>query len=279
MKHCRRALLPAAAGLTLLALVLATSSSARAEFLQPIDGIERFYNIGTGTVALLPHATDREDCENAMHFHVLPADGAYNIPRQSQYWFIVSNQGGDTVRYTYLGVELVLVLSVPRQLRLAHSVVLYRNNGWRRTDDPKFDPEAIRKAFPPTRPSPIEEFFRVHMSGRLKDMDQLFFQWDGTPIDSDENSWKAHQAWVPSRPGSDGKSQVNNLVKDFQPPFSPSDPVQLEAYLLRFAVSPSPSRKNRVCFKMRGSDVKGAYIRLFAPNTPDFDRNFFIRFQ
>jgi hypothetical protein len=249
-----------------------------AESLQRVEGAYDFYNLGLGTVAFLPRAQSQADCNSSSHFLVLPQSGAYNLPEQSgEYWFIVSNKASQRIEKTYLGVEIIAVEKRPP----IADVLLNRNENWERADDPAFG-----KIKPPKRfegQKDLSEFFRLHLSGQLADVDQHFFKWHGTPVGSDESSWKMHRLWVPSQLAEKGDGHgawnFRPLAAKFQPAFSGDDPLQLDAYLIGFKISPSPSRGNRLCFEMTGVDRKGAYVRLFVPDREDFDRQFFIRFS
>jgi len=255
-------------------LVLCFHDGHSDELLEPLlmRGIGQFYRNPTGTVAFLPYADTEQKARDSIDFHIFPENGAYRIKKQSAYWFIVNHRSDASPEVTYLGVEVIPVYREKFQPRTP--VFLHRNSNWVRPGDRSFNGKSsVRAAFEGKK---IEDFLKFHRAGiSLDEFDREFqFKWHATPEGSNKNSWDKNVRWQP--PYSINSEEFRNR---FSPQLQENSKMMLNGLLIRFLTTNRITSGNRLLFGFDGKDPIGAYINIFSPDFPEFDREYFVTFK
>ncbi len=239
---------------------------------QVMKGIGQFYRTPTGTVSFLPYASTLEDAKEATEFYMLQENGAYKLRKQAAYWLIVNHRTDTASEVTYLGVEIIPIY--PNSVEPKAPILLRRNSGWIRKDDPSFEGNnEVQKTF---EGKEIIDFLNFHeMDSRLSDLDKEFgFKWHAELKESREASWEKRIRWKPGHPlGSD------DFRKNFVPPVPSDSKMMLNGMLIRFSTTNRISSEAPLLFGFNGTDPIAAYICIFAPDKPDFDHEYYLTFE
>jgi len=242
------------------------------ENYEPVRGVGLFYSRSPGTVAFIPNAMTREEAEGAILFHILPSDGAYTLRRQSQYWFIVNHKTSSDPEVTYLGVEIIPIY--PEEISPYAPVFLRRNEGWARPQDPKFNGDkSDQKAFETKK---ICDFLNLHHEASvLSKMDDDFgFKWHAVAKQSTKNSWETRVLWQPTS-GIDSDGFRNR----FSPPISQNSKMMINGQLIRFEKTNNLRSNKPVVFGFDGRKPIAAYVRIFSPDSDEFNWEYYLTFR
>jgi len=258
-----------------LSYSLILSQVAHWEEYQAIEGVNEFYNsrvFGFGTLAFIPKAISRKDAESEVYFFALPRSGAYKLPRQLYYWFIVNHKSDNEPLETYLGVEIIPIY--PENIIPAAEVQLWRNDGWIRLDEPTFNGErAIRKIFENIS---IIDFFYYHGEYiALSDIDHKFgFKWHALTKNSHINSWDKKVRWKPI-------VEINSrqFIRNFNSDIPDRPRMMLNGLLIRFTTTNRVRSHAPVVFGFDGRNPIAAYLKIFSPDLTEFDGEYYLTFQ
>ena len=257
----------------LLVIFVGVSPPAYTEVLswQVLQGVGSFYGLEEGTVAYLPIPRDRKGAEETIEFRVLPESGKYSLNKKPSHWFLVNHRTGDRSKTTYLGVLIIPVY--PHDQTPDFGVFLQRNSGWKRENAPAFKTGEIKETY---EEKTIHDFISAHTQPNLTEMDSRFrpLQWHGIPKFGKSHSWAKRARWK-----HDLIVNGSMFRASFSPPIPESANMLLKAYLLRFTPTHRPESENRLIFKFSGKNVIAAHVKLFSPNSPEYDSQYFLSFK
>lgn len=238
----------------------------------PVRGVGTFYvSTPPGSVAFIPYATTETGARKAVEFHKFGRPGAYKIRRQDSYWFIVNHKTNNEPEATYLGVEVIAIYpsGVPAQT----PVFLRRNANWNIPGDRNVNGKSDkRKAFADRT---MDQFFSYHHEeSKRDDMGKIFFNWHGYPANSIRDSWDNRTRWQPSK-----DLRSDEFRNSFAIP-TPSDAnMMVNGMLIGFETTAKNVSRTPVLFGFDGAAPIAAYLKIFSPDAPAFDREYFLTFE
>lgn len=232
-----------------------------------------FTDYGLGTVGFVRNARSGADAVADARVQVLPADGAYTLPRKAgHYWFKVNHLTTEFSGASYIGV-LVAKFWPPSAIA-GTQTQLYRNTSWNRPGDADFNGGAEASQPVPLR---YEEFLTLHSDERGLSRLDRHFKWHGVPEGGRANSWDQRSFWADA---------VNTLSgagfkRAFPTPLPNDVKTDVQSYLLRFAPMPALTAQSMPpTFKFAADDrLLGVYVRLFSPAHAEFSREFYFSFS
>jgi len=256
-----------------MVLILYPISCQSAELQSPltIRGVGQFYRTAPGSLAFIPYAESKAAAEKAVRFKTMVKSGAYKIRSQSSYWFIVNHKTNEDPEATYLGVEIIPIYS--NSITPQTPVFLKRSDKWFRENDPDFVGDSVvKKAF---ESKTIEEFINSHQGqAELSDVDKSFFKWHGSPLGSSKQSWMNRMRWKPSV-----AIYSDEFRNSFSPPIPKDSSMMVNGLLIRFETTTRVSNYRPVVFGFNGAEPIAAYVKVFAPDAPEYDKELFLTFD
>lgn len=236
---------------------------------QTIVGQRNFFTTAPGAMAFLPHVKRAEVASRASLFWVLDDSGAYRLPKQGRYCFMVNHRKESAGRKLFAGVAMLSFLSTEQVSRVS----TFRNEGWRRSRSPNYDRDNNRTKTSGLEP---EELFRLHRPDvDLVDLDKaLGHMWHGVVTGTSLDSWNSREYWELDRVVG-----RQNFRRSFVPVLEQDLHMRFDGLLLSFETTDGDRSVNPLVFCLNGASKEAVYIRYFAPDDPDFEREFFLRFR
>lgn len=258
--------------IALVAAVILQTPCYSAELIEavPVCGVGAFYRTSPGSFAFIPNAQTESGAHKAVFFRKFGRSGAYKIRPQDSYWFIVNHKTNGVPEATYLGVEMIAIY--PSGVKAQTPVFLRRNANWVRAGDPGFKGNIDKRAFDNKS---MDDFFSYHYDESNRgEMDQAFFKWHASPYNSNRDSWGNRLRWQPSE-----KLRSDKFLKSFFEPIPSDADMTFNGMLLRFETTKANMSKNPVVFGFDGADPIAAYIKVFSPDAPEYDKEYFVTFK
>lgn len=259
-------------------LLLIVSIAAPSRAAQPFRerGRNNFYSGKRGEpgrIGYLPHINDADYAYSAVTFLAFDDWGAYELPKQSRYCFVLNNRTGDDGLITFLGVRIILVFS--KQTPMDIGVLLGRNRGWARSGERDF-PSFRTEHF--VRNLSIQQFEKLHEEPtKLEEVDRRFeFKWHGRPINSNADSWAVRGDLVsPFKNWS-----LTNFLQSFGSnlPSGTDSKEKLSFLLLKFQTTSKSVPDSPLSFDFGRFGADSALITTFCPDDSRFDKTWRIYF-
>ena len=257
----------------LLVTLVGVSPPAYTEVLkwQVVEGVGSFYGLEEGTVAYLPLPRNLGEAKETIEFRVLAESGKYSLKKKPSHWFLVNHRTRVGSKTTYLGVLIIPVY--PHDQPPDFGVYLHRNSGWVRENVQAFETGKVEKTY---EEKTIHDFINAHTQPNLTEMDSQFrpLQWHGIPKFGKSHSWAKRARWK-----HDLIVNKSAFRSSFSPPIPESANMLLKAYLLSFTTTHRPKSDNRLIFHFHGRNLIAAQIKLFSPNSPVYDAQYFLSFK
>lgn len=237
---------------TMIALALADAQEVSSASIDRVERRAHVYARGTWTVAYVPEAHRGDQVPYGRAYHVLASGKRHTLrtdSRKSNHCFLVSHRssqyGGQA---SYLGVAAFSILK--KRTNPVRPVSMFRNQGWRRSDDGKFGSEnAIRQS----QLTP-DEFFRAHLRPKsLIELDtELGYEWHGRYGENDEHhSWRDHVLWNGSNNSDEGVSDQDT---------------RFDGKLIRFKFTEHRDSREPPSFCLRSESRIKTVVTLFSPH-------------
>ena len=238
---------------------------------QVVRGSGAFYRLQEGAVAYLPVAKNLEDARATIEFRVLAESGNYSLKKRPSHWFIVNHRTSGSSKTTYLGILIIPVY--PHNRTPDFGVYLYRNNGWKRENSGEFATGEVKETY---ETKTILDFVNAHAQSNLSEMDSQFYplQWHGIPKFGTNHSWAKRERWKHNLIVDESKFRAS-----FTPPIPETTNFLLKAYLIRFTPTQRATSDKRLIFHFDGRNLVAAHLKLFSPNTPKYDAQYFLSFK
>ena len=258
----------------LLVVMVSVTKPYFAEELTPqvVKGSGAFYRLQEGAVAYLPDAIKLKDAKATIQFRVLAESGNYSLKKKSTpHWFIVNHSTSSSLQTTYLGISIIPVY--PHNQTPDFGVYLYRNSGWKRENSGEFVTSEVKETY---EMKTIRDFVNAHAQSNLSEMDSQFYplQWHGIPKFGTNHSWAKRARWKYDLIVDESKFRAS-----FTLPIPESANFLLKAYLIRFTPTHKATSDKRLVFHFDGRNVIAAHIKLFSPNAPKYDAQYFLSFK
>lgn len=235
---------------------------------QKLNAAGLFFQEDFGSIAFLPRLGDERYKYKVRTHWVLPESGYYKIPKKGNYFFKV-NHAATEVEASYLGVVAYIIY--PPMGRNRDPLNLTRNKAnWEAGHGRKL---GARRG--PRRPEvTLEDFFEAHRQERIKSADELLhFTWHAAVEKGGAHSFDSKKKWLESDPRR--KAQFASFLQELSLT-SQSHEAAITAHILHFVALPHP--KEPLVFWFNGDGARGAYLRVFSPIDPAFDKEFFLKF-
>ena len=267
---------------TMIAVTAAGAQEVKCSSMDLVSRRAVVYARGTWTVAYVPEAKFGRQVPYGREYHVLAPDGWYKLKtdsRKSIYCFLVSHRsfqyGGQE---SYLGVAAFSILK--ERTNPAQPVSMFRNQGWRRSDDSTFgNANAIKQS--ELHP---HQFFSVHVRPEsLTALDtDLGYKWHGQYGENEkQHSWKDHVLWNLSNDLNEvvsdwfidlNKGQIKNFdISDLMD-------TRFDGKLIRFIFTKTRDSNKPPRFCLRSDSRLVTAVTLFSPHLAG-TLNFTIDFQ
>lgn len=229
-----------------------------------------FYSKPTGSVAFLPKVGDTRYLENVITHDLLPGSGFYKLPRKGNYFFRV-NHHADSEEVSYLAVIAYIIY--PGNFDHRNPLHLTRNIAdWKPGEEGRKLDESI--SGPITPEVTLEDFINAH-SKDIKTASEsdkiLTFTWHAAVETGSTYSWKYKSKWHDATPP---------LLGEFLEKLSLSKEnykAAITSHLLRFKTS--RTNQKPLDFYFNADLARGAYVHIFSPLSPDFDKEFYFSFE
>jgi len=257
----------AAAVLWLAAAPGASAQSLDEHKITVLSSVGQFYDKASGSVAFLPHVGSDAYLDRAWTHHLLPESGLYRLKKKGNYFFRVNGQATPE-QTSYLGVIVYLVF--PGAFTHRQPLFLRRNSGrWQAGPDRTLDSASQGPRQPDVR---LEAFFKAHAADSVKDADKLLaFTWHAAVESGQPHSWEYRSRWMEARPALLPEFLKVLGMKEEAASFA------VDAQILQFNSARNPSK--HLDFGFNTDHARGAYVRLFSPLGPQFDKAFYLVFE
>lgn len=220
-----------------------------------------------GNVAFLPGVGKEKYIKGAQNHTVLPESGFFKLPKKGNYFFKV-NHTSDTEKTSYLGVTVYLIY--PPNLGQKRSWYLYRNEAnWKpgegRTLSRQLDG-------PKSFPLNAEPYFEAHKQDSLKRCDEILtFTWHAAVETGSPHSWDYKDKWYSAKPPN--LAEFIKILGIQEEGYN----IAIDAFIIYFTTSSTP--KTPLYFWFNADDAVGAYMSIFSPIGPHFDKFYYFKFE
>lgn len=256
-------------------LGFAASVHAGAATLQKLDQVtltttRQFVGQSPGSVAFLPTVGDMRYLDRVGTYQLLPQSGHYVLAKKGNYFFRVNHAAADEKK-SYLGVVVVLIY--PDSIDHRNAIHLTRNNAaWSAGAGRVLSKDASGPSDPEVS---IADFYSAHDQSDVVAADALLkFTWHAEISGEDVSTFRQRAKWRQSNP--EGSAQVFSQFLRLIGVDSAKYKKAVTAHILQFTTTPNPTKP--VVFWFNADHASGAYMRLFSPIGPEFDRYFWFKF-
>ena len=227
----------------------------------------QFYDRHAGSIAFLPRVGSERYLDRAWTHDLLPDSGLYRLKRKGNYFFRV-NIVASSEETSYLGVLVYLIY--PGQISHRPPLNLTRNDAqWLAGPGRQLDPARRGPRSPETG---LDEYFKAHAAETLAAADELLtFTWHAAVATGAPHSWDYRSRWAAAQPP---------LLREFLEELDLAEAdvsMAVTAQMIQFTSSASP-RKD-LDFYFNADQASGAYMLVFSPLRPEFEKAFYLIFE
>lgn len=229
-----------------------------------------FYSKPAGSVAFLPKVGDSRYLDNVMTHYFLPESGFYTLPKKGNYFFRV-NHHTDDEEVSYLAVIAYIIY--PSNFNHRNPLALTRNIAdWKSGEEGRKLDEL--RTGPKTPDVTLEDFFKAHSTNinTAAESDKILtFTWHAAVEPGSIFSWKYKSKWHNATPPLlDEFLKILKLSKQ-------DHKAAITSHLLRFKTSRTAQKP--LDFYFNADFARGAYLHIFSPLSPDFEKEFYFSFE